>query len=263
MAGKRAIAGLVVVVTGASSGIGAALCRELDRLGAVTVLMARSESKLRDVAAGISGEHAVFAVDVASEAQVQEGVRLTLERFGRIDAWVNNAGFGEFERVEAASLASFEAMMDVNYMGVVRCTKAVLPHMRQAGRGIIVNVVSMAGKLATAKSAGYAASKHAALGFSNALRRELKGSGIAVSVVNPGPVDTPFFDRADPGGGYAQRVRPYMLRPERVVRAIVGAVARGRSGEIDLPRTAGFGARLFQLFPRVSEWLFGRFLDKK
>ncbi|MBO9606025.1 MAG: SDR family NAD(P)-dependent oxidoreductase [Paenibacillaceae bacterium] len=263
MAGQRGVAGLVVVVTGASSGIGAALCRELDRLGATTVLLARSESKLREVAAGLRGDHAAYVVDVASAEQVQDGVRQTLERFGRIDAWVNNAGFGEFERVEAASLASFEAMMDVNYMGVVRCTKAALPAMRQAGRGTIVNVVSLAGKLATAKSAGYAASKHAALGFSNALRRELKGSGIAVAVVNPGPVDTPFFDRADPGGGYAQRVRPYMLRPERVVRAIVGAITSGRGGEVDLPRTAGVGARLFQLFPRVSEWLFGRFLDKK
>lgn len=260
--GEKVLAGQVVVVTGASSGIGAQLCRELDRRGAIVVLVARNERKLREVAADLAGEHDVIAADVASEEQVAATVGRTLNRFGRIDAWVNNAGYGSFERVEEAPLSSFAEMMDVNYMGIVRCTQAVLPHMRAAGRGRIVNVVSLAGKTATAKSAGYAASKHAALAFSNALRQELAGSGVTVSVVNPGPVDTPFFDRADPSGGYVQRVRRFMLSPERVARAIVAAIVSGKR-EFDLPFAAGIGARMLQLFPGLGEALFGRFLNRK
>lgn len=89
----------------------------------------------------------------------------------------------------------FDDMMDVNYMGIVRCTKAVVPHMLERGSGQIVNVASMAGKIGTAKSVAYTATKHAVLGFTNALRQELRKSGIIVSAVNPGPIATDFSKR--------------------------------------------------------------------
>src|SRR5690606_14399525 len=135
-----------------------------------------------------------------------------------------NAGFGIFETFRDAPLDHFEAMMDTNYMGTVRCTKAVLPSFLARGAGHIVNVASIAGKLGTPKSTGYTATKHAVLGFTNALRLELRGTGVTVSAVNPGPIDTPFFEIADPDGGYVRNVRWFMLKPEKVAARIVKVI---------------------------------------
>ncbi|RKP56196.1 SDR family oxidoreductase [Cohnella endophytica] len=252
----------VVLITGASSGIGALVAKLLAERGAIPILTARSKSKMQQLSAKIEGEHAVFEMDVTSEDQVREVVSQVLRQYGKIDVLLNNAGYGEFIPFSEAALAHFEGMMDVNYMGTVRCAHAVLPSMLQSGQGHIVNVASMAGKLATAKSTGYAATKHAVLGFTNALRQELRGSGVQVSAVNPGPIDTPFFDRADPQGTYVKNVRWLMLDPDKVAKAIVSVIER-RKAELDMPWTASVGVKIMQLFPRASEALFGRFMNKK
>lgn len=254
--------GRVVLVTGASSGIGALTAKLLAQRGAIPVLTARSLDKLTRLSEEIRSEHAVYEMDVRSEEQVAGVVAAVLEQYGRIDILLNNAGYGEFLSFLEAPLAHFEEMMDVNYMGTVRCTHAVLPHMIRAGGGHIVNVASMAGKMATAKSTGYAATKHAVLGFTNALRRELRGSGIFVSAINPGPIDTPFFDRADPSGQYVRNVGKFILLPERVAAAIVSVMER-RTRERDMPWAAGVGAKFAHVFPRTADKLFGKFLNKK
>lgn len=118
-----------------------------------------------------------------------------LAAYGRIDILLNNAGYGKFAGFTEMEAQEFDDMMDVNYMGIVRCTKAVVPHMLQRGSGQIVNVASMAGKIGTARSVAYTATKHAVLGFTNALRQELRKSGITVSAVNPGPIATDFSRR--------------------------------------------------------------------
>lgn len=254
--------GKVVLITGASSGIGALTAKLLAERGAIPVLTARSVDKLAELSAGIAGEHAVYGMDVVSDEQVSSVVSAVATRYGKIDILLNNAGFGEFIAFRDAPLSHFQDMMDVNYMGTVRCAKTVLPLMLQAGEGHIVNVASLAGKMATAKSTGYAATKHAVLGFTNALRRELKGSGVFVSAVNPGPIDTPFFDRADPEGTYVRNVKKFILSPDRVARAIVSVMERRRA-ELDMPWAAGAGAKFAQVFPRLTEALFGKFLNKK
>lgn len=252
----------IVLITGASSGIGALVAKLLADRGAVPVLTARNAERLGRVSAEIRGEHAVFGLDVRSDEQVARTVEQIVARYGRIDVLVNNAGYGEFVPFAEATIDHFRELMDVNYFGAIRCAQAVLPGMRRAGDGHIVNIVSLAGKLATPKSSGYSASKHALLGLSNALRMELRGSGIAVSAVNPGPIDTPFFDRADPDGTYVRNVRRLMLKPERVARAIVGVI-ESRKAELDLPRVAGVGVKFAQLFPRATELLFGSMLNRK
>ncbi|MBB6632641.1 SDR family NAD(P)-dependent oxidoreductase [Cohnella thailandensis] len=259
---KGSVQNKVVVLTGASSGVGAATARVLAEKGAIVVLAARSMDKLNKVAAGIRGKHEVVRLDVTDEEQVNEAVRSIHERFGRIDVLVNNAGFGEFVAFPEAKLAQFREMMDVNYLGVVRCCQAVYPYMREAGSGHIVNVASIAGKLATSKSTAYSASKHALLGFTNALRQDLKGTGIKVSAVNPGPIDTPFFDRADPEGTYVRNLGSFMLKPEQVAGAIVKVIERG-TPEKDMPFISGFGAKLFQLFPKLTDKLLSGILNKK
>lgn len=252
----------VVLITGASSGIGALTARLLAERGAIPVLAARSVDKLISVASSIRGEHAVFELDVTSAELVNEVVSHVLRKYGKIDVLLNNAGYGQFVPFAQAPLSHFEQMMDVNYMGTVRCTHAVLPHMLKAGSGHIVNVASIAGKLATAKSTGYAATKHAVLGLTDALRQELRGSGVLVSAVNPGPIDTPFFERADPEGTYVRNIGWFLMPPDKVARAIVSVIEK-RKPELDLPWTAAAGVKFVRLFPRLSEALFGRVINKK
>lgn len=175
---------------------------------------------------------------------------------------MNNAGYGKFTALDETPLQDYSEMMNVNYMGIVRCTKQVLPAMKAAGKGRIVNIASIAGKIGTAKSTAYTATKHAVIGFSSALRQELSGSGITISTINPGPIDTPFFQIADPDGHYVNNVKWFMMKPERVAAAIVKAVRTGRT-EINLPWVAGAGAKLYQLFPAVADRITSRLLNKK
>ncbi|MCR8629758.1 SDR family NAD(P)-dependent oxidoreductase [Paenibacillus radicis (ex Xue et al. 2023)] len=255
--------GKIAVITGASSGIGAIMAKKLSERGAVPVLMARSEDKLSQVAASLNGRpHGIYRLDVTSTDQVMLTMQQVIDRFGRIDILINNAGYGVFETFTEASLDEIEGMMDVNYMGTVRCTKAVLPHMLKARNGHIVNIASMAGKIGSAKSTGYSATKHAVLGFTNCLRQELSGSGVYLSAINPGPIDTPFFDKADPSGNYVKNIQWFMLKPDQVADKVLRAIER-RIPEIDMPFVAGFGVKLFQLFPRAFDKVAGKMMNKK
>lgn len=254
--------GKIVLISGASSGIGALTVALLARRGAIPVLTGRNEARLAKTAAAIGRDCAYYVMDVTDMSQVEEVVRRVIGQYGRIDILLNNAGYGQFEKFEDMPVASFEAMMDTNYMGIVRCTKAVLPYMRKQGNGHIVNIASMAGKIGSAKSTSYTATKHAVLGFTNALRMELRGEGIAVSAINPGPIDTEFFALADPSGSYAKNVSWFMMKPAYVAKAIVRVMER-RKAELDLPHAASVGIKLYGLFPRVADRLFGGLFNRK
>lgn len=260
--GARIEAGTVVVITGASSGIGAAMAKEFIGRGATVVLAARSEDKLRKLSEQLGDRCGFVTMDVGAMESVEQAVRDIVSRYGRIDIWINNAGFGVFEAFAEASLQNFAEMMEVNYMGTVRCTKAVLPHMLKAGKGHIVNVASLAGKIGSAKGSGYSATKHAVLGFTNSLRQELAGTGVSVTAVNPGPIDTPFFDRADPTGHYVQNVKWMMLKPETVAFKVAAAVEKGKK-EIDMPFSGAAGVKLYQMFPRLLDGIAAKLLNKK
>ena len=252
----------VVAVTGASSGIGALAAQLLAERGAYPVLIARRSDKLEQVGARIGAQHMAIAADVADGIQVERAVARIIAERGRIDAWINNAGFGVFKPLEETPRELYEQMMATNYYALVHSAKAVLPHMRRAGRGQLVTVASVAGKLGTAKATAYTASKHAALGFTASLRAELQGSGITVTSVNPGPIDTPFFDIADPDGGYRKNLGPYMLRPERVARAMVDVIGT-RKADVTLPWTAAAGVKLLQLFPNALSDAAAKLLNRK
>lgn len=252
----------IIVITGASSGIGVLTARKLAERGAVPVLCARSPEKLQMVSGAIHGLHGRYVMDVTDEKSVNDTVAGIMERYGRIDVLVNNAGFGRFKPFIDAPVSDFAEMMETNYMGVVRCTKAAVPHMMARGQGHIVNIASMAGKIGTPKSTGYTASKHAVLGLTNALRHELRGSGIFVSAVNPGPIDTPFFEQADPGGSYVMNVRRFMMTADKVAGHIVRIIERPRA-ELDLPWLASAGIKLYHLFPRLADRIAGPMLDRK
>lgn len=256
------INGKIVLITGATSGIGAETAKLLAARGAIPVLTGRNERKLLEAAASIPSEHGCFKLDVNDTDDTARVINEIAEKYGRIDVLLNNAGYGLFEPFAEASIERFEQMMNTNYMGIVRCIKAVLPIMEKQGNGHIINVASMAGKLSTPKSSAYAATKHAVLGLTNALRPELAPLGIAVSAVNPGPTDTPFLHMADPQGTYAKKVSGYMLQPRQVAEAIVKVIMR-RTPEVDLPLSASLGIRVYGLFPRLADRLASRWLHRK
>lgn len=254
--------GKIAVITGASSGIGALTAHLLGQRGAIPVLLARSEDKLRAAAEGIAGEYGLYRCDVSHSGEVEETFAKIIAKYGRIDILLNNAGFGRFADFTEMPVEEFGEMMNVNYMGVVRCTKAAVPHMLERGSGQIVNVASMAGKIGTARSAAYTASKHAVLGFTNALRQELRYSGITVSAVNPGPIETEFFKMADPSGDYIKNVGGFMMTPQYVAERIVKLIEKDKE-ELDLPRLAAAGIRLYGLFPRLADKLTYKMLNRK
>jgi short-subunit dehydrogenase len=256
------IRGKIVFITGASSGIGALTAALLAERGAIPVLTGRNYAKLEQISKTIHGTHSILRMDVTDEASVQQAVDEAIRKYGRIDILLNNAGFGKFELFTDASVESFAEMMDTNYMGIVRCTKAVLPHMLKQGSGHIVNVASMAGKIGSSKSTAYSATKHAVLGFTNSLRMELKPQGIKVSSVNPGPIDTEFFAVADPTGSYVKNVGWFMMKPAYVAKMIVRVMERGKE-ELDLPRAASVGIWFYGLFPRLADRLVGGLFNRK
>lgn len=252
----------VVVITGASSGIGAEIAQLVSKQGAVTILLARSLEKLKQVSEKMTGKHEIYQVDVTSTEQINEVMDDILTKYQRIDVLINNAGFGIFKEVADSSLEEIKSMMDVNYLGMVRCTKAALPAMLKEKSGHIINVASVAGKMATAKSAGYTATKFAMIGFSDSLRHELKDKGITVSTVNPGPIDTPFFDIADPSGNYVKNVKWMMLTPQKVAKAVLDVIIH-KKREKTIPYTANIGVKLYHLFPRTFDRFMSKMINRK
>lgn len=255
----------VVVITGASSGVGKETALLLAKHGATTILLARSQERLKVLSAKIGqqgGQSAVFTIDINDPEQVASVFGKIIARFGKIDVLINCAGFGAFKSVDEMDMETVRKMFGVNVIGLIACTKAVLPQMIRQHSGQIVNIASIAGKIATTNSAVYSATKHAVIGFSDGLRLDLKGKGVSVTVVNPGPVRTPFFKTADPDGHYASAVDRFMMNPSFVAAKIVRAV-RIRKRELNLPWYMGFGGRLYQLFPRLVECLGERWMKLK
>ncbi|MBM3182139.1 MAG: SDR family oxidoreductase [Chloroflexi bacterium] len=229
------IKGRVVIVTGASSGIGEATAREFGRQGAKVVLAARRLDKLHALAQEIKGmgsgaETLVVQADLSKLEDIQSLVAQTLEKFMRIDILVNNAGFGRLDWLENLDpVKDIQAQMDVNVMGVIQTTRQVLPLMIKQRSGSIINMCSMAGLVGTPTYTIYAASKHAVHGFSEALRREAKPWGIDVSLIYPGGVVTEFTRHA----GIKRKTRAatpkfMLLTAEQVGQAVVKLARRPR-----------------------------------
>jgi len=187
-----------VLITGASSGVGAALARALAAQGAIVGLVARREGQLAEVLAGCretSPDSRMWVADLADDAG-ELGLQVW-EALGGIDVLVNNAAVPKRRAVSALTPAEVEAVMRVNFFAPMRLTLAVLPRMLEHGSGMIVNVSSVGGRLGIIHESAYCASKFALCGWSESLAVDLHGSGIAVKLIEPGPVDTEIWDQPD------------------------------------------------------------------
>lgn len=224
--------GAAVLVTGASGGIGAETALAFARRRSRLALCARRLDRLHEVAercrAAGATEVVVRKADVGRPADARAFVSVALQQFDRVDVLVNNAGRGWRGRLQDMSEEDANALVATNLLGCVWTIQAALPSMLSAGSGVIVNVASTAGFRANPYSAVYSATKHGLVGLSHALRGELSGTGVKVSVVYPGTTATEFFGDRPPGG--------IMTRsPGWVARAIVRTARRPRRDVIILP----------------------------
>lgn len=183
----------VVLITGASSGFGKLSAEKLLERGFIVYGAARRVEKMK----GLKEKGAIpLVMDVTSDEQVDLGIARIISEQGRVDTIVNNAGYGSYGMIECVSMDDAHKQFEVNVFGAIRVIKAVLPHMRKQGRGNIVNISSVIGRVYAPIAGWYGASKHALEALSDSLRAEVKQFGIKVSLIEPGAVKTDFFDVA-------------------------------------------------------------------
>ncbi len=241
------ISGKVIIITGASSGIGAATARELARHGATLVLAARREDELVALQAEIKaqGGRALAApTDVRERADLERLVQATLDTYGRIDVLVNNAGVSPGKRIAELSDDEIRRVFDVNLLAPARLVSLVVPQMRQQGGGIIVNIGSVAGEVAT--SSIYAATKFGIRGLNDALRRELWHDGITLVLIAPGFIRTAMTRGA----------KFPMPGPELIARAVADGIRRPRR-KIIAPWYYRPAIVVAKLLPAVADAVLG------
>ena len=264
----------VVLITGCSTGIGRATALEAAGRGHTVFATSRKREGARD----LEGREGIrtLALDVTDHDSIWRAVAAAIAQAGRVDALVNNAGYGQYGAVEDVTFEQWRHQFDVNLFGAVETARAVLPAMREARRGTIVNVSSVAGKIAIPFAAPYCASKHALEAVSDALRVEVAPFGIRVVVIEAGPISTRFTERARAGvapllsgsGPYVafyRRAERAMstdfqagaLPPEEVARVIVDAI------EADRPATRYRITRMARVLILLRRLLPDRFFDRR
>ncbi|MGY5125008.1 SDR family oxidoreductase [Streptomyces nigrescens] len=234
-ADRKPLAGGVALVTGASSGIGAATALALAREGCSLALVARRTGRLEELAEAIGaqgGASLALTADLAAAAEVRRTVDQTVDHFGRLDVLVNNAGFGARGAVADSDLADWDRMVDLNFKAVLRMSHAALPHLLRAAhegpRGVadLVTVSSVAGRVPRKDNSVYSATKHAVCSFSEALRQEVTGRQVRVGLVEPG-MTTTEMTRGGSQAASAHGLPPESwLQAEDIARSVVFMVTQ-------------------------------------
>ena len=251
------LSGKVVVVTGASMGIGEAIAKMFADHGASVVLLSRDAGRAEAARSRIGNSERTLALscDVRHREEIDRVLGLTMHHFNRIDVWVNNAGHGILDSVANVDMAACRETFETNFFGTVEAMQAVIPVMKQQGSGAIINISSVAGHIPIPFHAVYSATKFAMNALSKAAWIELKTSGINVLTVCPGYVRTEFRANAIKGRE-VQQVRPKSVRgisPERVARAVLQGYGKQKR-QVVVPWTMHLAIKIYQLFPGLVEW---------
>lgn len=250
------LAGKVVVVTGASMGIGEAIAKLFTEQGAGCVLLSRDSSRAEAARnrIGFADRTAAFSCDVRHAEEIDRVIGLTMHHFRRIDVWINNAGHGLLDSVAHMEMPACHEMFETNFFGAVTAMQKVIPIMVQQGIGTIINISSVAGHVPLPFHAAYSATKFALNAIGKSARVELKKDGIHVLTVCPGYVRTGFGKNAI-RGNELKEVRPGLVRgisAERVARATLRGYLK-RKREVIVPWTMHVPVKLYQLFPGLVE----------
>jgi len=270
------LAGQVAIITGASAGIGEATARRLARAGAIVVIVARRKERLdalKDEIERAGGRALAIAADVTDATDRQRLVNETLTAFGRIDALINNAGYGQRGPIELVPVEAIRQNFETNLFSLIALTQLVIPVLRRQARGRIVNISSLAGRIARPLSSVYDATKHALEAISDGLRGELAPFGIKVMIIEPGFIATefsgvanerarevieqdgpykPFFEGS--AEGY-QRMRKMAGRPDDIAELVVKALT------LERPRPRYAAPRHARLALVLKRWLPARLFD--
>ena len=256
--------GKIVVVTGASMGIGEAVAKVFADAGASVVLLSRDVGRADEARhrVGHTERTLALACDVRSRDEIDSAVAQTLGTFGRVDVWVSNAGIGIRDFVAGMDMAACRELFETNFFGAVACLQAVVPAMRKTGGGTIINISSVAGHVPVPYMGAYSATKFALNAISKAARLELKRDNINVLTVCPGYVQTNFGTHLVTSK--VGNVRPQSVRgisAERVARATYKGYRRQKR-EVIVPWTMIPMVKLYQLVPGLVEWAMGRMMKK-
>jgi len=255
--------GKVVLITGASSGIGRAAAIQFAKEGACVILVARRKEKLDQIDKELKKFNAstlVCECDVSDKTQVKKMSKMVLEKYESVDILVNNAGFAIYGSVSNLTIEDIESQMATNYLGMVYCIKNFLPLMIKKKSGHIVNVASVAGSIGLPGIASYCASKFAMLGFSEGLKHELKETGVGVTVVSPIMVRTNFFDH--PSFEKMPKYSPTSISAESVAHTILKASNSPRL-EIIVPSVVRIAVWLKSTFPYLINPILGLAFKKQ
>lgn len=244
-----------IFITGATSGIGRNMTELLLAAGHTVYATGRNESAIKSL-------KKIGANVIRADLRKREDIDRVVEQLPLIDVAILNAGLGYFSSAIDLTDEEIDQMLEVNVRAPIYLAKRLAPAMIDQKQGHFIFVGSQAGKVATKKASVYAASKHAITGFVNGLRLELAEHNISVTGIYPGPIDTPFLQKADASNVYRTAIERFLIQPEKVAAEVVKAI-ESKPREVNLPRIMGISSKLYAVAPRFVEFVGSGFFNKK